>query len=148
MTAGRNSRWIGCRLMGMINELKITIPLNPVTKKNHSQLVRAKDGKQYMIPSKPYLRYEHDAGYWLGKYRNKTGFPIMDRVEITCVFYMRTRHRVDLTNLLGAIDDVLVHYGVIEDDNSQIIVSHDGSRVKYDRDNPRTEITIRRVKNG
>ena len=101
-----------------------------------------------MIPSKPYLRYEHDAGYWLGKYRNKTGFPIMDRVEITCVFYMRTRHKVDLTNLLGAIDDVLVHYGVIEDDNSQIIVSHDGSRVKYDRDNPRTEIRIRRYTDG
>lgn len=28
------------------------------------------------------------------------------------------------------------------DDNSQIIVSHDGSRVLYDKDNPRTEVTI------
>lgn len=97
-----------------------------------------------MIPSKPYLRYEHDSGYWLGKYRRKTGYPIMDRVEVKCVFYMRTRHKVDLTNLLGAIDDVLVHYGVLEDDNSSIIASHDGSRVMYDKDNPRTEITIRK----
>jgi len=55
---------------------------------------------------------------------------------------MPTRRRVDLTNLLEAIDDVLVHYGVLSDDNSSIIVSHDGSRVLYDKARPRTEVTI------
>lgn len=52
--------------------------------------------------------------------------------------------RVDLTNLLEAIDDVLVHTRVLEDDNSNIIVSHDGSRVLYDKENPRTEVYISR----
>ena len=56
---------------------------------------------------------------------------------------MKTRHAVDLTNLLEAVDDVLVKYGVLEDDNSRIIVSHDGSRVLYDKQRPRTEVTIR-----
>ena len=40
---------------------------------------------------------------------------------------------------------MLVKYGVIEDDNSRIIVSMDGSRVRYDKENPRTEVTIEMV---
>jgi hypothetical protein len=36
----------------------------------------------------------------------------------------------------------LVDAQVIKDDNSSIVASHDGSRVEYDRDNPRVEITI------
>ena len=59
-----------------------------------------------------------------------------------CLFYMPTRRVVDLVGLLQAIDDVLVHYGVIQDDNSRIVASHDGSRVLYDKANPRTEIEI------
>lgn len=58
---------------------------------------------------------------------------------------MPTRHRVDLTNLLNATNDILVDCGVLKDDNSRIIVSHDGSRVKYDKENPRAEIFIERV---
>lgn len=33
-------------------------------------------------------------------------------------------------------------YEVLEDDHSGIIYSHDGSRVLYDKENPRTEVTI------
>ena len=55
---------------------------------------------------------------------------------------MATRRRVDLANLLEAADDVLVHAGVIADDHSGIVVSHDGSRVLYDKEKPRTEIEI------
>ena len=47
-----------------------------------------------------------------------------------------------MTNLLESIDDVLVRAGVLKDDHSGIIVSHDGSRVLYDKDNPRTEVYI------
>jgi Holliday junction resolvase RusA-like endonuclease len=61
---------------------------------------------------------------------------------------MGTHRKCDLTNLLEAIDDVLVKAGVIEDDNYTIIASHDGSRVHYDKENPRTEIIITEVKNG
>ena len=59
---------------------------------------------------------------------------------------MPTRRRVDLVNLLEATDDILVHYKVLEDDNSNIIVSHDGSRVYYDKENPRCHIFIDEVK--
>lgn len=62
-----------------------------------------------------------------------------------CVYYMPTRHKVDLCNLLAATCDILVKANVIEDDNSKIIVSHDGSRVLYDKENPRVEIEIKPI---
>jgi Holliday junction resolvase RusA-like endonuclease len=58
---------------------------------------------------------------------------------------MQTRRKVDLTNLLNAINDILVKYEILADDNSSIVFSMDGSRVFYDKENPRTEITITEV---
>lgn len=68
-------------------------------------------------------------------------------VNIECHFYMGTHRKCDLTNLLEAIDDVLVKVGVLSDDNFTILQSHDRSRVHYDKDNPRTEIIITEVQN-
>ena len=59
-----------------------------------------------------------------------------------CLFYMPTHRRCDLTNMLEAIDDVMVAGGLLADDNYKIIESHDGSRVLYDKENPRTEVYI------
>lgn len=59
-----------------------------------------------------------------------------------CVYYMPTRRRVDLVNLQEATLDILVHYGILADDNCKVVASMDGSRVRYDKRAPRTEITI------
>ena len=116
--------------------MHITIPLPPVTKKNSQRIVNV--GKYHkVLPSKAYVEYEKECGWYLPR-----GEMIDYPVEVKCLFYMPTKRRVDLTNLLEAIDDVLVKYGVLEDDNFRIIVSHDGSRVLYDHENPRTEIEI------
>ena len=119
-------------------ELKITIPLQPVTKKNSQRIVRCWSYSKIM-PSKRYVQYEKDCRYYLTRVEP----PIAEQCEVTCLFYMKTRRKVDLTNLLEAVDDVLVKYGILEDDNSKIITSHDGSRVLYDPKFPRTEITIK-----
>ena len=68
--------------------------------------------------------------------------PIDRPVHIKYLFYMKTRRKVDSLNLEAAADDLLVSAGVIKDDNSNIIKSHDGTRVLYDKENPRTEIYI------
>ena len=47
-----------------------------------------------------------------------------------------------LVNLQEALLDVMVRYCVISDDNCEIVCSMDGSRVEYDKQNPRTEVTI------
>lgn len=65
---------------------------------------------------------------------------------LTTVFYMKTRHRVDLTNLLSAIHDVLVKAGVIADDNSSIVTSVDGSCVVYRPEQSGIDVIINEVK--
>lgn len=118
------------------------IPLNPRTKKNSQRLIYNKKlNRPMIIPDEKYKEYEKNCGYFLKKLPQ----PISEPVNVKCVFYRETRIRCDLTNLLEAIDDVLVLYGVLSDDNYQVIIGHDGSRVFIDRENPRTEITITTV---
>ena len=63
-------------------------------------------------------------------------------MNVRCVYYMKTRQRVDLANLIEATTDILVKARVLEDDNSKIVAGHDGSRVLYDKDRTRVEICI------
>lgn len=71
--------------------------------------------------------------------------PISARVNVRCVYYMKTARRVDLANLIEATTDILVKARVLEDDNSKIVSAHDGSRVELDRKNPRVEIEIKEM---
>jgi len=122
--------------------IKFTVPLAPVTKKNSQRIVtiRTKKGSfQKIMPSAAFEQYQKDAGYFIPHRGMKIGYPC----EVVCLFYMPTLRNVDLTNLEEAIDDVMVFYGLLADDNSKIVVSHDGSRVLYDKEHPRTEVTIR-----
>ena len=123
--------------------MKITIKRNPITKKNHSRIIKA-GNRLMLIPSKQYKAYESDFVVQcidLGVY----GKNLSKRLNIACIYYMQTRRKVDLTNLLSATMDCLVKAKVIEDDNCKIAYSHDGSRVFYDKENPRVEITITEV---
>ena len=116
--------------------MKITIQLNPVTKKNSQQIIKIKN-RYMIIPSKQYKQYEKEVKQFMPDVET-INYP----VNVKCLYYMKTKRKVDLNNLLEATTDVLVKYKVLEDDNSKIVVSHDGSRVLYDKDNPRTEIII------
>lgn len=118
------------------------IPLNPRSKKNHQKIVyNQRTHKPMVMQNDIYKEYEKDCGWFVKPPVNPIDYP----VNIKCVFYRDSAKRCDLTNLLEAIDDILVKYKVIEDDNFKIITGHDGSRVYVDRENPRTEITIERV---
>ena len=118
--------------------MKILIPVEPRTKKNSMRLVRL--GRRIVpIPSKQYKDFEEKCSQWLQPYSD---MEIDKAVNVCCLFYMKTRRKVDLTNLLEAADDVLVRYHVLADDNMNIVAGHDGSRVLYDKNNPRIEIEI------
>ena len=119
-----------------MDEIKFTIPLNPVTKKNSQQIILV-GGRPRIIPSKKYKEYERDCIPFLTHVE-----PVTGRLNVKAVYFMRTRRRVDLINLHEALHDILVKAGVLEDDNCKIIYSTDGSYVDYDKDNPRTEVTI------
>lgn len=115
----------------------IIIPISPRTKKNSSQIIQVR-GRSIIIPSKLYKEYEVKSKEFLPKLKE----PINYKINLKCLYYMPTKRRVDLCNLLEATCDMLVKHKIIEDDNSLIVESHDGSRVYYDKDNPRTEIYI------
>ena len=117
--------------------LTFTIPLIPVSKKNSQRIIYAK-GRPMIIPSAKFKEYEKECAWFMPKLDN----PIDRPVNVKCLFYMPTRRRVDLVNLEEAICDILVKYGVLEDDNYNVVASMDGSRVLYDKENPRTEVTI------
>ena len=127
--------------------IKIVLPVTPRTKKNSQQIFYKKiNGKQipFISPSKLYKEFEKECWKYLFDYSNLLiDYP----VNVKCTFYMQSRRKVDLCNLEEAVCDVLVKYHVVSDDNRDIIASHDGSRVYYDKENPRIEIEITKLEN-
>lgn len=125
--------------------IEFTLPVHPVSKKNSQQIItlKTKYGKQrnIIIPSKKYKEFEAACLPYFYQVKNQAGnvdFP----VNMAVIFYVSKKLKYDLTNLLEAIDDAAVKSGFIADDNRDIIAGHDGSRVFYDKFNPRIEITI------
>lgn len=122
---------------------KFTIQVKPRSKKNHSQIIIYK-GRPILIPSKQYKQFENDCLKIISsEYRQRINYP----VNIKALFYMESRRRVDLTNLLSALDDMLVKAEVIADDCRDIVASHDGSTVYWDKENPRIEVEITKKRN-
>ena len=101
--------------------------------------IRRAGGKTWIAQSDQYTVYESECMWQTPR---DARIRLDKPCNVKCVYYMPTRAKTDLCNLLGATCDILVKAGVIEDDNSRIVVSHDGSRVRYDKENPRVEILI------
>lgn len=118
----------------MKNVLLMVLYGRPITKKNH--MVKTQTG---LIQSPQYRLYEHDCIYQIPV---KLRLRINKRVNVCCLYYMPTKGNVDLLNLESSTCDILVKAGVLEDDNSKIVAGHDGSRVFYDKNDPRVEIMI------
>ena len=119
--------------------MKIIIPLPPITKKNSQRIVQnRRTGRTMVIPSQQYKKYEKDCE----KLIQRLTEPICEPRNVQMVYYMPTRRKVDLVNLQEATLDILVHCGILDDDNRNIVYTMDGSKVLYDKDNPRTEVTI------
>ena len=117
--------------------MRIVIKGNPITKKNSQRIVLVK-GRPMILPSAKFKEYEKICALFMPKVKE----PITEAVNVKCLYYMETRRHVDLVNLEEATLDILVRYGVLEDDNSLIVWSMDGSRVLYDKITPRVEIEI------
>jgi Holliday junction resolvase RusA-like endonuclease len=119
--------------------MRIVFYGQPATKKNSMRLLRGKGGRIFPAPSKQYKDYERSClRQLLPKHVTKVSNP----VNVCCVYYMPTKRRVDLVNLLEASMDILVKGGVLADDNARIVAGHDGSKVMYDKEHPRVEIEI------
>ena len=120
-------------------EIRFVIPIEPKTKKNHQTIsINPNTGKYFVTPSSQYKQYKKDAGFFLRGKGDKIDYP----VNVKAIYYVGTRRKVDIANLNSCLHDILVEHEVLEDDNARIIVSTDGSRVRYDKETPRTEVAI------
>lgn len=119
------------------------IKVEPKSKKN-GMVIRYKKKNGVDVPfiaqGDIYKQYELNSGWFLRKLKK----PIEEKVNCKYIFYRASKHRIDITNMMGAVDDILVHYGILKDDCFSIVAGHDGSRVYIDKENPRTEIFIER----
>lgn len=121
-----------------MKSIKFAILLEPISKKNSQQILKNRaTGRRFIAPSKQYKDYEAAAAWFIPK-----GVTINEPVNVKTVFYMRTKRRVDKTNLEEAAHDIFVKCGLLADDNRDVIAATDGSRVYYDKQNPRTEVEI------
>ena len=119
-------------------QMKLTLYGDPRTKKNSARILKAHANRRIVAPSEAFMQYQEKCLWQIKRPYN----PITARVNVRCVYYMATRRKVDLANLIEATTDILVKAKVLADDNSQIVAAHDGSRVDYDKKNPRAEIWI------
>lgn len=118
--------------------MKITLHGEPRTKKNSARIFKTRSGRPFVAPSKAFEDYQESCLWQLRTPHS----PISARVNVRCIYYMKTKRKVDLGNLLAATCDILVKAKVLEDDNCKIVAGHDGSRVEYDKMFPRVEIEI------
>ena len=123
--------------------MRICLIGTPRTKKNSQRIIRVGRGSK-ILPSEAYMDYAGECSLQLVAQR-ATNAGIDYPVNVACVYYMPTRRKVDLVNLLEATCDILKDNFVVVDDNCSVIAAHDGSRVEYDKQCPRVEIEITRI---
>lgn len=117
--------------------MRIELPIMPRSKKNSQQMIFC-NGRPRLIQSKLYRDYEVECGYYLKRPTKAIDTPI----NLKCIFIVPDKRKRDLTNLLNAIQDILVHYGILKDDNYTIVQSVDGSRIQYEKGICKTIIDI------
>ena len=120
----------------------IKIPIQCRSKKNSQQILyNSRTKKPFISQSNLYKQFEIECGFYLSRYRLNIDYPI----NLKCTFYVKDKRKRDIVNLLNAIQDILVKYNVIADDNYSIVHSIDGSRIIYEKGREETIIEIERI---
>ena len=122
--------------------MKITIPVVPRSKKNSQQIIiNPRTKRPMIIQSKLYANFERECGLYLKKYKSNIDYSINLKIE----FYVPDKRKRDIANYVEAIQDILVKYEILKDDNHNIVTSLDGTRMYIDKLNPRVEIEITKM---
>lgn len=127
-------------------KVKITIPYMCRPKKNSQQIIfNHKTKRPMIIQSEQYREFEKLCALYLKPIAKELKSPINYSINLKCTFYFPDRRRRDTVNMLEAIQDILVKYKVLEDDNYTIVASLDGTRSYYIKDRAETIIEIEEV---
>ena len=153
--------------MGLV-EIKIIIPGQAIVKKNtvrHSMFYKDKFGRNIPRPAplvyytKPYTEWAKGAIIACANFKTThpdIEFPLSGQYNLACKFVYAENKKVDISNLLEGVQDVLAgnagackdsvpseYYQIIEDDSVRFICSLDGCRFIYSpSEKPRTEVIL------
>ena len=120
-----------------LKTIKFTIPGFPKSDRDSLRVI--KNGNYYKIqPSVAYTKYEKNAKFFISDMQFKISTPVCVKVN----YYTDTNKKTNLADLLCGTCKLLKKYNIVDDCNSDIIKSHDGSSVSYDVKNPRAEVEI------
>ena len=115
-------------------------------KKNSQQIIfNNRTHRPMIIQSEQYREFEKVCSIYLKPIAKQIKEPINYPVNLKCTFYFPDRRRRDTVNMLEAIQDILVKYKVLEDDNYTVITSLDGTRSVYEKGREETIIEIEEV---
>lgn len=92
----------------------LTLPFPPTT--NHLFSGGAGHGRRFV--SKEYAAWREHAGIEL---RRQRPYPVKGMVILSFEFQEKDRRKRDVTNFIKAPEDLLVHYGLIEADDSSVV---------------------------
>lgn len=128
--------------------LRFVIYAEPRSKKNSQQVaMNPKTHRPFITQSKAYKDFSKECIKQMKLQGVIPNEPINYPINIQYTFFKSSRRLCDGLNLSAAMDDILTQARVIEDDHRDIVASHDGTQVHYDKECPRVEITITEVDN-
>ena len=124
-----------------MTEIKIVLNSIPPSQKNAKSIAYNRaTGKPFIMSDKRVKDWQEGAEYELRKFKPKE--PIEEHVQISAVFYFKDNRRRDLDNAITTIQDQLVRSGFIVDDSWKRL-SIGSIRGELDKENPRSEITLK-----
>lgn len=105
--------------------IALTIFGQTPSKKSSQLILHMKKGMK-IIPNPLYLRWQSRAIFQLKEQKQKLGLKmIIEPVSVKCLIYRNTKRKVDLSNLIQSVHDVLQKAEIIKDDF--LIENLDGS---------------------
>ena len=134
--------------------MKITLIGNTPAKKDGARIVRAGCRPMLLPAARPERWYRENAaalGVRIRRGRVRTedrltsysgvSLPLPGRTRISIRFYRDSRRRWDYSNALDAVQDLLFDFGVLSDDNAEVLCLGDITH-EHDKLNPRAEVTL------
>ena len=120
-----------------IKRMQIILKGNIPSKKNSR--INTKSGRSF--PSSKYTAWHKDAMLQLREQEvEQAKYKMVEEIALT--FYAQDLRKFDLTNKTESVMDLLVDYGLLEDDNCYVIPHISIVFGGVDRENPRCEITL------
>lgn len=122
-----------------LRSLSFTLPIPPSNNELYGH--NPKTGQKYLLDEQRRFR---SVVIGMVRFEMKRAPPLLGRIEASVRFYFANRRRIDIRNLVKALDDALVHAKAMRDD-SQIDAAHEYRHLIADGSDERTEVTLQEI---